>query len=93
MGQAGHGSATVKVGTSGFSYPEWRGAFYPEKLPQPQVLAFYSQHFPAVELNSTYYHIPPARNMAAMAYGLAGTAGFGRPSHSATPHQRIMYSA
>jgi len=78
----------VKIGTSGFSYPEWRGVFYPEKLPQPQMLAFYAQHFPAVELNSTYYHIPPARNMAAMAKRAEGRLVFAVKAHQDMTHTR-----
>ena len=71
----------VKVGTSGFSYPEWRGPFYPEKHPQQQMLEFYAKHFSAVEINSTYYHIPPARNMAAMARRAEGRLEFAVKAH------------
>ncbi len=55
------------IGTSGFSYPDWRGAFYPKKLSQRDFLAFYAEHFKALELNSSYYALPaPAliRNLA-----------------------------
>ncbi|MEI8188355.1 MAG: DUF72 domain-containing protein [candidate division NC10 bacterium] len=41
----------------GFSYPEWKGPFYPEKLPPQQMLAYYARHFSAVEINSTCW--PP----------------------------------
>src|SRR5262245_32248567 len=46
------------IGTSGYSYPKWKGKFYPEKLPAKQFLEFYSQHFPTVELNNTFYKLP-----------------------------------
>ncbi|HTM47013.1 MAG TPA: DUF72 domain-containing protein [Polyangiaceae bacterium] len=46
------------VGTSGFSYKEWRGSFYPEKMPERQMLEFYSQRLPAVEINNTFYRMP-----------------------------------
>jgi uncharacterized protein YecE (DUF72 family) len=46
------------VGTSGFSYPEWRGAFYPEDLPADQMLKHYSRVFSSVELNNTFYRFP-----------------------------------
>lgn len=46
------------VGTSGFAYPAWRGRFYPPELPSAQWLAFYAQHFPALELNVTFYRWP-----------------------------------
>ena len=48
----------VWVGTSGFSYPPWRGSFYPEKLPAEEMLAFYAQQLPTVEINNTFYRMP-----------------------------------
>jgi len=46
------------VGTSGFAYASWRGVFFPPELPSGQWLWFYAQHFPAVELNVTFYRWP-----------------------------------
>ncbi|MBI2872924.1 MAG: DUF72 domain-containing protein [Chloroflexi bacterium] len=46
------------VGTSGFSYPHWRGAFYPQELPQARWLEHYAQHFSTVELNNSFYRLP-----------------------------------
>jgi uncharacterized protein YecE (DUF72 family) len=46
------------AGTSGWSYPSWRPAFYPAGLPNEEFLSFYSQRFPSVELNSTGYRLP-----------------------------------
>jgi uncharacterized protein YecE (DUF72 family) len=46
------------VGTSGFSYPAWRGPFYPEKLPASGMLPFYAGVFAAVEINNTFYRMP-----------------------------------
>jgi uncharacterized protein YecE (DUF72 family) len=46
------------VGTSGYSYPKWKGSFYPAKLPQKEMLSYYSQHFAAVEINNTFYKMP-----------------------------------
>jgi uncharacterized protein YecE (DUF72 family) len=48
------------IGTSGFSYPAWRGSFYPEKLPPARMLAFYSQQLRTVEINNTFYRMPKA---------------------------------
>jgi uncharacterized protein YecE (DUF72 family) len=45
------------IGCSGFSYPHWRGAFYPAALSQRQWLAHYSSHFSSVELNVTFYRL------------------------------------
>ncbi|MFO7178349.1 MAG: DUF72 domain-containing protein [Pseudomonadota bacterium] len=48
------------AGTSGFSYPEWRGSFYPPDLPPRQMLAAYSVRLPTVEINNTFYRMPSA---------------------------------
>jgi uncharacterized protein YecE (DUF72 family) len=48
----------VAAGTSGFSYKEWHGSFYPEKLPASRMLEFYAERLPAVELNNTFYRMP-----------------------------------
>ncbi len=52
-----------RVGTSGWSYTHWRGIFYPEQVPQREWLAHYAQHFDAVEVNSTFYHLPRESTM------------------------------
>jgi uncharacterized protein YecE (DUF72 family) len=46
------------VGTSGFSYKEWKGGFYPEKLPAGEMLAYYAERFSTVEINNTFYRMP-----------------------------------
>ena len=51
-------SAMLYVGTSGYSYKEWKGKFYPEQLPPKEMLSYYSEHFQAVELNNTFYRTP-----------------------------------
>lgn len=46
------------VGTSGYSYKEWKGSFYPEKMPAKDMLGFYAQRFSTVEINNTFYRMP-----------------------------------
>lgn len=48
------------VGPSGFSYKEWVGEFYPEKLPAKAMLAHYATRLPIVEINNTFYRMPKA---------------------------------
>ena len=55
---------TLHVGTSGFSYDEWRPAFYPDDLKKDAMLAFYAGRLPAVELNNTFYRLPNAKMAA-----------------------------
>jgi uncharacterized protein YecE (DUF72 family) len=52
------------VGTSGYSYKEWKGPFYPKELSDRQMLRFYGERFPAVEINNTYYQMPKAKLLA-----------------------------
>lgn len=51
------------IGTSGFQYPEWKGKFYPEKMPATKMLAFYGQHFSSTEVNYTFRHIPSEKTI------------------------------
>jgi len=46
------------VGTSGYSYKEWKGNFYPEDLPDKKMLSYYSERFSTVEINNTFYRMP-----------------------------------
>src|SRR5881296_4623534 len=46
------------TGTSGYSYKEWVGSFYPEKTPASAMLRYYAERFPTVEINNTFYRMP-----------------------------------
>jgi len=46
------------VGTSGYSYKEWKGSFYPQDLPAKEMLSYYASLLPAVEINNTFYRLP-----------------------------------
>ena len=48
----------IYCGTSGFSYKEWKGVFYPEKHPDKEMLSYYSEKLSAVEINNTFYRMP-----------------------------------
>lgn len=50
----------LHVGTSGYSYKEWKGKFYPSDLPAAKMLNYYDKHFSAVEINSTFRALPKA---------------------------------
>src|SRR5258706_4175012 len=45
-------------GASGYSFKEWKGGFYPEKIKPEEMLAFYSARLPTVEINNTFYRMP-----------------------------------
>lgn len=48
----------LRVGTSGYSYQEWKGSFYPEDLSAKAMLSYYAERLPAVEINNTFYRMP-----------------------------------
>jgi uncharacterized protein YecE (DUF72 family) len=52
------------VGTSGYNYPEWKGSFYPPKLPAAKMLPYYAEHFSTVEINYTFYRVPNSKILA-----------------------------
>ncbi|MGD2155067.1 MAG: DUF72 domain-containing protein [Gemmatimonadales bacterium] len=52
--------AKYHIGTQGWSYPDWRGPFYPEGTPSSQYLSVYAKAFSAVEVDSSFYAVPPA---------------------------------
>jgi len=49
---------SLLAGTSGYSYKEWLGHFYPEQLPASEMLRYYAERFPTVEINNTFYRMP-----------------------------------
>ena len=48
----------VRVGTSGFSYKEWKGSFYPKDIKNPDMLRYYAERFDTCEINNTFYRMP-----------------------------------
>jgi len=57
----------VLVGTSGYSYKEWKPSFYPKDLPAKDFLRFYAEHLPTVEINNTFYRMPTTKLVAGWA--------------------------
>lgn len=51
------------TGTSGFQYPEWKGKFYPEKMPASKMLAYYGERFSSTEVNYTFRQIPAEKTI------------------------------
>ena len=48
----------IRVGTSGWSYKEWKGSFYPADLSSDDMLRYYATRLPTVEINNSFYRIP-----------------------------------
>jgi uncharacterized protein YecE (DUF72 family) len=54
----------IRVGTSGYSYKEWKGTFYPDDLPATKMLPYYGERFDSVEINNSFYRMPDAKTVA-----------------------------
>jgi uncharacterized protein YecE (DUF72 family) len=67
-------SGKVRIGTQGWNYPDWVGPFYPEGTRGPDFLTRYARAFGTVEVDSTFYAIPPARTVRG--WGARTPAGF-----------------
>lgn len=78
----------IYVGTSGYSYEDWVGKFYPVDLSSSEYLAYYAQLFDTVEVNYTYYRMPDARTVKAMAPKVGDDFRFSIKAHSTMTHTR-----
>src|SRR6266852_5892564 len=82
--------ARAYVGTSGFSYPEWKGSFYPADLPIDQMLPFYGRTFPTVELNNTFYRYPQDHTLAQWAGAVPPEFRFAVKAHRRITHLKRL---
>lgn len=79
------------VGCSGFSYPSWRGRFYPQELASRDYLAFYAQHFPAVELNVTFYRWPRPSTLRSWRQKVGPEFRFVVKLHQSITHKKRLW--
>jgi uncharacterized protein YecE (DUF72 family) len=77
----------ILIATSGYSYDDWRGEFYPEALPKEELLRYYALFFPFVELNFSYYAMPTAKNLKAMAVRTPEGFLFTIKAHKSLSHE------
>jgi uncharacterized protein YecE (DUF72 family) len=82
--------AQVFVGTSGFSFAEWRGHFYPRGLKSADMLAYYAQRLPTVEVNTTFYRTQPVDVVAAWVAAVPPNFRFAVKAHRRITHNRRM---
>jgi uncharacterized protein YecE (DUF72 family) len=76
----------VLIGTSGYSYEDWVGPFYPRGLSKREYLSFYAAEFPAVELNFSYYAQPNASTLERMIEKTPGSFRFAIKAHQSLTH-------
>jgi uncharacterized protein YecE (DUF72 family) len=81
------------IGTSGFSYPAWRGSFYPEKMPPAKMLAYYSERLTTVEINNTFYRMPKPEMLADWAATTPGEFRFAPKAPQLITHRQKLVGA
>ena len=81
------------VGTSGYSYKEWKGTFYPEKLPQQEMLSYYAQRFSTVEINNTFYRMPTVNAVENWAQQVPDSFQFVLKAPQTITHQKRLKNA
>ncbi len=79
----------IRLGTSGFSYDDWVGPFYPADLPKRDWLGFYAREFDTVELNVTYYRVPDQRTVAGWVERTPPDFLFAVKAHGGLTHERV----
>jgi uncharacterized protein YecE (DUF72 family) len=82
------GGARLFLGTSGYSFPHWKGIFYPERIAGKNWLKYYALRFSSVEINSTYYRILTEKATAAMSRSVPEGFSFSVKLHSSMTHSR-----
>ncbi len=83
----------LHIGTSGWSYPVWKPAFFPEKLPQKRFLEFYSTQLNAVELNATFRRFASASSIQNWVASTTPDFRFAAKAHQMITHFRRLKDA
>jgi uncharacterized protein YecE (DUF72 family) len=81
------------VGTSGYSYPKWKGGFYPLRLPQQEMLRYYSEQFAAVEINNSFYKMPTADALQSSARQVPAEFRFAFKAPQTITHRKRLKDA
>ncbi len=79
-------TGNIVIGTSGFSYPDWQGVFYPPGLKKEEWLKFYAEHFEFCELNFSYYRMPEEKQMEKF---LSYPLKYAVKAHKSMTHDRL----
>ena len=83
----------IWIGTSGYSFADWVGPFYPPGMKSGDFLAYYAQRFACVEVNATYYRIPPPRTLEQMERKTPDGFRFIVKLHQSMTHERSLEPA
>lgn len=80
----------MRIGTSGYNYPEWKGRFYPADLPAAKMLPYYAARFTTVEVNYTFYRMPTPKIVAGWAEKVPETFTFTLKAPRRITHDRRL---
>src|SRR5690348_7486308 len=83
----------LHIGTSGWSYPSWKPAFFPEKCPSKRFLEYYSTQLNAVELNATFRRMPSASAIAGWVNATTQDFRFAAKAHQSITHFKRLKDA
>ena len=83
----------IRIGTSGYSYKEWKGTFYPEDLPATKMLQFYATRFDTVEINNTFYRMPAESMLSKWAEQVSEAFTFVLKAPQRITHQKKLAGA
>jgi len=81
------------TGTSGYSYKEWLGGFYPEKLPASAMLRYYAERFSTVEINNTFYRMPSESTLVRWAEEVPDNFAFALKAPRRITHEKRLRDA
>jgi uncharacterized protein YecE (DUF72 family) len=83
----------LRAGTSGYSYKEWLGRFYPDKLPADEMQRYYAGHFRTVEINNTFYRMPAEAMLARWAGEVPAEFAFTLKAPRRITHEKRLREA
>lgn len=83
----------IHVGTSGYAFKEWQGAFYPEKIPAKAMLGFYAERLRTVEINYTFYHLPTPEVLGGWAARVPDGFSFALKASQIITHRKRLRQA
>jgi uncharacterized protein YecE (DUF72 family) len=83
----------ILAGTSGYSYPAWKGSFYPPGLPSSRMLSAYAARLPTVEINATFYRMPQASTLAGWRAEVPAGFVFALKAPQRITHRKLLAGA
>ncbi len=83
----------VFIGTSGFSYKEWKGSFYPDRIAAGDMLGYYGSRFRSVEINNTFYRMPRETTLVQWSEQVPDEFQFVLKASRRITHQKLLAGA